>query len=54
MSKKHNIKLVATNDVHYLYKEDAELQDVLMCVQMRKTVGDPNRMKFSSDDYYYK
>ena len=54
MSKKHNIKLVATNDVHYLYKEDAELQDVLMCVQMRKTVNDPNRMKFSTDEFYYK
>lgn len=54
MSKKHNIKLVATNDVHYLYREDAELQDVLMCVQMRKIVSDTNRMKFSSDDYYYK
>lgn len=54
MSKKHNIKLVATNDVHYLYKEDAELQDVLMCVQMRKTIGDPNRMKFATDEFYYK
>ncbi len=54
MSKKYNIKLVATNDVHYLYKEDAELQDVLMCVQMRKTVNDPNRMKFSTDEFYYK
>ena len=54
MSKKLGIKLVATNDVHYLYKEDAELQDVLMCVQMRKTVDDPDRMKFATDEFYYK
>ena len=54
MSKKLNIKLVATNDVHYLYKEDAELQDVLMCVQMRKTVDDPDRMKFQTNEFYYK
>lgn len=54
MSKKLGIKLVATNDVHYLYKEDAELQDVLMCVQMRKTIDDPDRMKFSTDEFYFK
>ena len=54
MSKKLGIKLVATNDVHYLNKEDAELQDVLMCVQMRKTVDDPDRMKFSTDEFYFK
>lgn len=54
MSKKLDIKLVATNDVHYLNKEDAELQDVLMCVQMRKTVDDPDRMKFQTSEFYYK
>lgn len=54
MSKKLGIKLVATNDVHYLNKEDALLQDVLMCVQMRKTIDDPDRMKFSTDEFYYK
>lgn len=53
-SKKFNIKLVATNDVHYLYKEDAEMQDVLMCVSMQKFVDDPDRMKFSTDEFYFK
>ncbi len=54
MSKRLDIPLVATNDVHYLYKEDAELQDVLMCVQMSKTIDDPNRMKFSTEEFYLK
>ncbi|MBE7075994.1 MAG: DNA polymerase III subunit alpha [Clostridiales bacterium] len=53
-SKKHNIKLVATNDVHYLTKDDAEMQDVLMCVQMGKFYDDPDRMKFSTDEFYLK
>lgn len=54
MSKKLDIPLVATNDVHYLNKEDSELQDVLMCVQMHKTIDDPDRMKFSTNEFYYK
>ena len=54
MSKKLNIKLVATNDVHYLNKEDAEMQDVLMCVQMGKQIDDPDRLKFSTDEFYLK
>ncbi len=54
ISQKLNIKLVATNDVHYLYKEDAELQDVLMCVQMGKTIDDPDRMKFETQEFYLK
>ena len=53
-AKKHNIKTVATNDVHYIYREDAEMQDVLMCVQMQKTLDDPDRMKFSNDEFYFK
>ena len=54
MSVKHGIKLVATNDVHYLNKEDAEMQDVLMCVQMGKRIDDTDRLKFSTDEFYYK
>jgi len=54
MSQKLEIKLVATNDVHYLNKEDAELQDVLMCVQMGKTIDDPDRMKFETQEFYLK
>lgn len=54
ISQKHNIKLVATNDVHYINQEDAEMQDVLMCVQMGKRIDDPDRLKFDSDQFYYK
>ena len=53
-SKKFGIKLVATNDVHYLMKEDAEMQDVMMCVAMQKFVDDPDRMKFDTDEFYFK
>ncbi len=49
-----NVELVATNDVHYLGKEDAEMQDVLMCIQMKKQLDDPKRMKFSTDEFYFK
>ncbi len=48
------IPLVATNDAHYLTREDARLQDVLMCIQMGKTVDDPDRMKFETDEFYLK
>ena len=47
-------QLVATNDVHYLNKEDAEMQDVLMCIQMKKQLDDPKRMKFSTNEFYFK
>ena len=53
-AKKYGIKTVATNDVHYIYKEDAVTQDVLMCVQMSKTIDDPDRMKFPNDEFYLK
>ncbi len=53
-AKKYNIKKIATNDVHYINREDAEAQDVLMCVQMNKTLDDPNRMKFPNDEFYLK
>lgn len=46
--------LVATNDLHYIEKSDAPYQDVLMCIQMGKTVDDPDRMKFASDEFYLK
>lgn len=48
------VELVATNDVHYLKREDAEMQDVLMCIQMKKQLDDPKRMKFSTDEFYFK
>ena len=42
------IPLIATNDAHYLRREDAEMQDILMCIQTGKTLDDPNRMKFET------
>ena len=54
LAKKLGVKTVATNDAHYINKEDAEVQDVLMCVAMKKFVDDPNRLKFSTDEFYFK
>ena len=54
LSKRIGVKLVATNDVHYLNKEDAEMQDVLMCVQMGKYLEDQDRMRFSTNEFYLK
>ncbi len=48
------IKMVATNDVHYIRREDANNQDVLMCIQMGKTVEDEDRLKMSTDQLYLK
>ena len=48
------IPLVATNDAHYLTREDAATQDVLMCIQMGKTVDDPDRMRFETEEFYVK
>jgi len=53
-AQKYDIKTVITNDVHYVKKEDAEMQDIAMCVAMQKTVDDPNRMKFENDEFYFK
>jgi DNA polymerase-3 subunit alpha len=48
------VPLVATNDVHFLNREDAEAHDVLLCIQTGKTVNDENRMRFDSDEIYFK
>ena len=53
-SKELDIPIVATNDAHYLKKEDARVQEILMCIQTGKTMSDENRMRFSSDDFYIK
>ncbi len=52
--KETGIPLVATNDAHYLRKEDARTQDVLMCIQMGKLVDEPNRMRFETEEFYVK
>lgn len=48
------LPLVATNDAHYLTRQDAAIQDVLMCIQMGRTVEDPGRMRFETDEFYLK
>jgi len=54
ISEDTGIPLVATNDAHYTTRNDAYFQDVLMCIQMNKSVSDQNRMKFASDEFYIK
>ena len=54
LSRETGLPLVVTNDAHYLRKEDAQMQDVLLCVQTGKTVDDPNRMKFQTEEFYLK
>ncbi|MBR0470528.1 MAG: DNA polymerase III subunit alpha, partial [Clostridia bacterium] len=54
LSKETGIKLVATNDIHYLTKKDAKYQDILMCIQMEKKVQDEDRMKFETEEFYIK
>ncbi len=54
LSRETGIKLVATNDVHYVDKSDAKLQNVLMCIQMNKVVGEDNAMAFETDEFYLK
>lgn len=54
LSKEIGVPLVATNDSHYLKKEDAYNHEVLLCIQTGKRMSDPDRMKFKTDDFYVK
>ncbi|MEG1710988.1 MAG: DNA polymerase III subunit alpha [Clostridia bacterium] len=54
LARANDVKLVATNDVHYLERKHAEAQDILMCVQMGKFDDDENRLKFPNDEFYFK
>ncbi len=54
LSQETGIPLVATNDAHYIRRENAEAQDVLMCIQTGKTLDDPHRMKFETEEFYIK
>ncbi len=47
-------QIVATNDVHYLKKEDWEMQDILLCIQTKRTLDDPARMKMQTHEFYMK
>ena len=54
LSKESGIPLVATNDCHYLTQSDSHAQEVLMCIQTGKTMSDGQRMKFATDQFYFK
>ena len=54
IARETGLPLVVTNDAHYLRKEDATMQDVLLCVQTGKTIDDPNRLKFQTEEFYLK
>jgi len=54
LSKELDIPLVATNDTHYLKREHARAQDILICIQTGKDYDDPRRMKFSTEEIYFK
>jgi len=54
LSREEDIPLVASNDVHYLSQDDAEVHDVLLCIQTGKTVNETERMKFESQEFYFK
>jgi DNA polymerase-3 subunit alpha len=52
LSKKTSIPLVATNDAHYLTKDDAKAHDIMLCIAQSKTVNETNRMKFGGPEFY--
>lgn len=54
LAKELNIELVATNDVHYIEKEDNEVQDVIACISTKSTIDDPTRFKMDTDQAYLK
>jgi DNA polymerase III subunit alpha len=54
LEKELDISLVATNDSHYLCEDDSHAQDVMLCIQMGKTINDTNRLKFSGNQFYVK
>ncbi len=54
LSRQLSIPLVATNDCHYLKQEDREVHEVLLCIQTGKTLEDADRMRFGSDEFYFK
>lgn len=54
MARELDIPLVATNDVHYIKKEDAKSHDILLCIQTARTVDEENRMRYPSEEFYLK
>ena len=54
LSKRLRLPLVATNDCHYLNQADAEAHEVLLCIQTGKTIEDPDRMRFGTDQFFFR
>ena len=54
LHRETGLPLVVTNDAHYLTREDAEVQDVLLCIQTQRTVQDQDRMRFETEEFYIK
>ena len=54
IAKETDIPLVATNDIHYVKREDAKMHDILLCLQTGKVLSDQDRMKFPTDEFYLK
>ena len=54
LARETGLPLVVTNDAHYLRREDAKMQDVLLCIQTGRTVDEENRMRFSTEEFYLK
>lgn len=54
IARELNVKMVATNDVHYVRKEDAKAHDVLLAIQTATSINDENRMRFPNDEFYLK
>ncbi len=54
LGRETGIPLVATNDAHYLRKDDAKMQEILLCIQTGKTLQDPDKMEFQTEEFYVK
>ena len=54
LASEMGVKLVATNDCHYLNREEAHAHEILLCIQTGKTINDPKRFRFSTDEFYFK
>jgi DNA polymerase III subunit alpha len=54
IGERTGIKVAATNDCHYMRQDDCRAHDILLCIQTGKTVNEPNRMKFYTDQFYFK
>jgi len=53
-AQKHSVKVIATNDSHYVDQQDSEAHDILLCMQTGKDITDENRFKFPNDNFFFK